>query len=342
MTHFDLNEGISVIIPFFNEGSNTEKAVQFVLMAAKKVSFPVEIIVVNDGSSDGISSDNFPKPVRYLEIQHVGRLNARHFGLLAAKYDAILFLDARVWVHGSILLKIHELTIENPDSRFWNGYVISQSKSAYASIWESLVRVGWKPIESGVTIRFGKNDFDKYPKGTGMFLAPKADWLEAFEETINEKMKYLEISDDTRILRRFTEKSEIWISDEFSADYIPRTNLQSYVKNGFYRGNTFVDSYWESATIFGKLVKFSVPVGITSQLMLGVKAGIQYLVIFDALVFISILVSFYFFSFTKWRNRKRALRETWVLIPLLFSFGLGFLKAYVAGLPVRLLRKSRR
>ncbi len=52
-TEIDLKQGLSVVIPFYNEAENTEKALKSAIAAATEVCFPIEFILANDGSTDG-------------------------------------------------------------------------------------------------------------------------------------------------------------------------------------------------------------------------------------------------------------------------------------------------
>jgi hypothetical protein len=207
----------------------------------------------------------------------------------------------------------------------------------HVSIWETLVKVGWnRGLSSDGVQNYGLKDFDLYPKGSGLFLAAKGDWLNGFDQ-IREyaRTSKVVISDDTRLLRGFAEKSNIWFSKDFAADYMPRTNFKLFLKNGFYRGTTFVDSYWSSQTIIGKLVRWSLP--IASILIVGsfLFGGITGILVTVVLTLILALVSFFIYCLKSWHSLWRAIKESTVLIPLLICFGVAFLRAYVLGFQSR-------
>ena len=341
MPTLDLSQGLSVVIPFYNEGSNTPKSAEFVLAALMRTTFPSEVIVVNDGSSDGISRDSFPKSVRYFEKNHTGRFETRYFGLNSSKYQNVLFIDARVWIGVDSLKNLEELISSYPESRYWNGYIKSaDTHLATVSIWETLVSVGWGAgIHLTDTIHFGQEDFDRFPKGTTLFLATKSDWLAAFQNMGQSDSKLSPVSDDTKILRYLVKSGDIWIDNKFSAEYQPRTTLSKFLKNAFYRGKTFVDSYWESPTIFGKLVKASIPLGIVLQILFYTYGDFLSLIVGDFSLLLTVSLIFFGYSHKKWRNKNRAAKESIILIPLILSFGSGFLLAYLFGLTNRLRRK---
>jgi glycosyltransferase involved in cell wall biosynthesis len=336
MAPVDLKKGLSIVIPFYNEGSNTSKSVEAILEAGAQASFPFEVIAVDDGSTDNFSQNNLPEKTIYIKKNHSGRLETRMKGIDAAKFQNVLFIDARVWLERDSLENLNLLIEENPNSRFWNGHVMLTSKSPINTIWETLVGVGWKRIARNETTRYGLSDFDRYPKGTGFFLANKSDWLEAFAKIQKNDNSNLPISDDTKLLREFAKKDEIWISGKVSAKYSGRSTLRGFLKNSYYRGQTFVDSYWKSPTVFGKLVKSSLPLGIglacASVFLEGVKGGI--LLGFGFVLLSS--ASFFLYSLKSWKSFSRACKESALIIPLLLIFSAGFVKAYVLGFRSRL------
>ena len=341
MPTIDLSEGLSIVIPFFNEGLNTPKSANHALLAAARVSFPCEVIVVNDGSTDGIAANDFPSGVTYQNKEHSGRFATRDYGLRAASYPNILFLDARVWLDINSLENLEQLILANPTSKLWNGFIKTRNtKKALVSIWETLVTVGWQSgINSEETIHYGLKDFDRYPKGTTLFLAKKIDWAKAFESVDLNQSWASPISDDTRVLRYLAREGEIWIDSKFSAEYEPRTKMTKFIKNGFYRGRTFVDSYWESPTIFGVLVKVIVPSFLIVQIVLMQFADFSELMFANLLLLTAVTIGFLTYSWRKWRNPLRAIRESLAFVPLLFSFGFGLLIAYSFGLLNRLRKR---
>jgi glycosyltransferase involved in cell wall biosynthesis len=330
LTEIDLKQGLSVVIPFYNEAENTEKALKSAIAAASGVSFPVEFILANDGSTDGFPKSGLPRDVVFLNLIHSGRIATRLAGASHAKYSNVLFIDARVWIHEKSLINLDQLLQQFPDARFWNGYVASLNRNLpQVSIWETLVRVGWSRIHSqDETIHFGIDDFDSYPKGTSIFLAKKENWINGLERLSEiESNSRVAISDDTALIRGFASISDIWIDRGFSADYSPRTNFRAFLKNARYRGQTFVDSYWSSKNVFGWLVKY-LPSSLLLLPIIYLSVGIQTLLIFTLASVVSVGVAFFTFSFKQWKKVSRAFSETIVLFPLMINFGYGYIKAY--------------
>ncbi len=84
---------ISVIIPSYNRAPLLARAIESVL--AQTLS-PCEIIVVDDGSSDGTAelvSNNFPQ-CRYIQQPNSGVSSARNRGIAASSGEWLAFLDS--------------------------------------------------------------------------------------------------------------------------------------------------------------------------------------------------------------------------------------------------------
>lgn len=97
---------VSVVIPVFNGEAFLREAVQSVL--AQKYS-PVEIIIVDDGSTDGTEAvaKSLPETVRYLHQANQGPSAARNRGIEHAQGNLIAFADADdLWPEGKLELQL--------------------------------------------------------------------------------------------------------------------------------------------------------------------------------------------------------------------------------------------
>lgn len=84
---------VSVIIPAYNRANYLPLALQSILDQSR---VPDEIIVIDDGSSDGTSelAQAYEPRVRYFSQDHRGVAAARNLGLAVAQGDVIAWLDA--------------------------------------------------------------------------------------------------------------------------------------------------------------------------------------------------------------------------------------------------------
>jgi len=88
---------ISVVIPAYNAGHNLDKCLDAVERLAAS---PSEVIVVDDGSSDGSIQRAAARGVRILATaSRQGPAIARNIGAKAAQGDIVFFLDSDVCVH---------------------------------------------------------------------------------------------------------------------------------------------------------------------------------------------------------------------------------------------------
>lgn len=90
---------LSVVIPSYNEMANLQKGtLDKVLTYLSRQKYDYEVIVVDDGSTDGsrefvqkFAGEN--KKIRLIEGKHSGKAGAVTTGVLSAKGDYILFTD---------------------------------------------------------------------------------------------------------------------------------------------------------------------------------------------------------------------------------------------------------
>lgn len=85
---------LSVIIPCYNAGSYLEEAVSSVREQQTGFPLTLEIIVIDDGSSDGCVERLQGSDLTILHQDHQGASAARNYGMKKATGDYLLFLDA--------------------------------------------------------------------------------------------------------------------------------------------------------------------------------------------------------------------------------------------------------
>lgn len=109
MKHF-----ISVIIPVYNGKQYLTEAVESIFQQNYD---PLEIIIVDDGSTDGTADlkNSFGKKVKYIYQENSGPAAARNKGISLANGEYIAFLDSDdLWPSGKLETQINQM-IHNPD-----------------------------------------------------------------------------------------------------------------------------------------------------------------------------------------------------------------------------------
>ena len=123
----------SIVIPTYNRLPILQKCLQ--AMEAQNFTQPYEIVVVDDGSTDGTveflqsHADEFPH-VRLFLQNHEGAAIARNTGIDLAKGDTIVFIDSDLVVTPVFLLahaKALEKASKSGDRAFTYGLVINTS-----------------------------------------------------------------------------------------------------------------------------------------------------------------------------------------------------------------------
>ncbi|XSG86411.1 MAG: glycosyltransferase [Methylohalobius sp. ZOD2] len=116
---------ISVIMPCFNAASYVEESVRCVMGQ----SYPnVELIVVDDGSTDGSVeivqrlAEAFPGRIQRLSQDHAGPYPARNLGLQSARGEWVAFLDADDWWAPDCLEKLHRAMKESGADLAYSGW----------------------------------------------------------------------------------------------------------------------------------------------------------------------------------------------------------------------------
>ena len=96
-------QSVSVVIPADNPGTLLAEAV---VSAATQIPSPLEVLVVDDGSTEPLVVPNHPL-VRVIRQSNAGVSAARNRGIREAHGDLIAFLDADdVWYQGKLAAQV--------------------------------------------------------------------------------------------------------------------------------------------------------------------------------------------------------------------------------------------
>ncbi len=241
---------LSVVIPAYNSAKWLPSTLAALAAAVRAADVPVEVVVVDDGSTDdtrGVLQSlkiGFPGELTVLSQPNSGRFLARWAGLQRARSATVLLLDSRVLIAPDALRQYVDAHREDPGQSAWNGYVVTDPSSPLVGLfWEVPTHVFWGGfLRSPRTLYLTGETFDSAPKGTGMFIGKKEALEAAFLASWPEGDARL-VSDDTKILRHIAEASSIRLEPRIAASYRPRTTVRGFVRHTFDRGTLFVDSY---------------------------------------------------------------------------------------------------
>ena len=136
---------VSVVIPLFNKGSYIVRCLESV---ASQTFTDVEVIVVNDGSTDNGAelAESFPDDrVRLISQANRGPGHARNRGVDAARGELVAFLDADDEWLPSYLSESVRLLVSNPDAAtISSGYFEMPGGASTEEMWRN------RGISSGI------------------------------------------------------------------------------------------------------------------------------------------------------------------------------------------------
>jgi len=252
---------LSVIVPVYNGQGWIGRCLTSVRDALDVSGLTdVEIIVVDDGSTDGTVDEATSASVGALALRVVsqpnsGRFLARRHGLDVATKEYVLFVDVRVFIDRDALRFVAD-RLSRPDEAVWTSHVEANTDESYfAGFWQAIEHVVWRRYwRQPRTTSFGLSEFDYFPKGTTALVAPRQallDAFDAFEPIVDDWSK---VNDDTAVLRWVAERYRINISPQYSSRYHARADLRAFLRHAFHRGTVLIDGYLRPGT------RFAVPI----------------------------------------------------------------------------------
>jgi hypothetical protein len=241
-----VGDSLSIVMPVFNEAAQLPGTIDALATATAASGFEAELVVVDDGSTDGSadvvrSSLDGRFPLRVVTQSNRGRFEARRTGLAEARGEHVLFLDSRVQLSPEALKFVHGRLQTEP---VWNGHVHVDADNALGEFWSLLAELAWRDyFDNPRKTSFGLAEFDRFPKGTTCFLAPRALLEGAFAQFRSHYADSRLANDDTPILRAIAAQQPIHISPEFACVYAPRTSVRGFFRHAVHRGTVFLDGH---------------------------------------------------------------------------------------------------
>ena len=256
---------LSVVIPSYNSIAWLPSTLAALEAALIRTSWTAEVIVIDDGSSDGSGellhalAQRYGYPLIVLTQSNQGRFLARWAGLQAARAENVLFLDSRVLLEEQALAHIERERRAHPFMRVWNGHAITDPQAPLLGhFWEVPVHIVWggylaHPRPTQITV----NNYNRFPKGTGVFFAPRKVLVDACRSSWPSGHASL-ASDDTKVLRSVAAAEPIRLDPGFCAIYRPRTSVWAFIAHSFGRGTFLVDSFGGTSRTWNSLIALAV------------------------------------------------------------------------------------
>lgn len=252
---------VSIIIPSYNAGKYIADAVDSALNQSYS---PIEIILIDDGSTDG-TSELFPefekRGVICLAQANEGASAARNRGLAIAKGEYIQFLDADDVLHpDKIKRQVNQMLEDNADLSFtlWGSFVddvgnaqdfrfnhidfssiVSGRDLLYsfgASNW-SILTVAWL-VKRELILKAGYWNPFRCPNDDGEYFSRILFWSEKVS-VVQDKLAYYRLTSDTSLSDLNTEDKALSSLNSWKLIHALMLttmdrNLLSYPKRGFY------------------------------------------------------------------------------------------------------------
>jgi glycosyltransferase involved in cell wall biosynthesis len=248
-------------MPVHNEAPSVPDTMEALVLAVAESGFDAEVVLVDDGSTDG-TADIAERaltgrlPMRIVRQPNRGRFEARRAGVSEASAETVLLLDGRVRMQPGALAFVRPRLAAG--ERVWTSHVhVEDGGRALGAFWRLLAELAWPDyFDVPRTTSFGVEDFDRFPKGTTCLLAPRSLLLDAFDAFRSGYTDLRHANDDTPVLRWIAEREPIHVSPSYSSSYTPRSDVGPFLGHAYHRGLVFLDGHGRPASRF-----FPVAVG---------------------------------------------------------------------------------
>jgi len=250
---------LSVVIPVYNEASHVAATVEDLVAAIERSGFDADVVLVDDGSTDG-SADAVEAalrerlPLTVVRQPNRGRFHAVREGLRRASGRSVLVLGARVRLRRDALAFVRER--QEAGEQVWTGHVhIHTDGNPYGTFMNVITEIAWREyFDRPRTASFGVSEFDRYPKGSGCFVAPRELLVAAFDEIPGRYADVRHANDDAPMLRRIAASTSIHVSPSFAADYVPRGSFRTFLAHSLHRGSVFLDGHGRRESRFFPMI----------------------------------------------------------------------------------------
>ncbi|WP_336514619.1 glycosyltransferase [Pollutibacter soli] len=134
---------VSIIIPALNEGATIRKVIQRI----RPTAFEYEIIVVDDNSTDNTVSEALKEGARVITSSHKGKGISMHEGMIAARYDIIVYLDADILTYPPDVVSILSDPLINDEADFVKSFFDRQAGRVTQLVAKPLLSIFFPELE---------------------------------------------------------------------------------------------------------------------------------------------------------------------------------------------------
>jgi glycosyltransferase involved in cell wall biosynthesis len=259
---------LSVVVPVYNEAPHLAQTIDGIVGALQQTDFDAELVLVDDGSTDQ-SADAAAAalrgrlPLTQVSQPNRGRFHAVREGLRRATGQYVLVLGARVRLRPDALAFVRERL--RAGELVWTGHVhIHTEGNRYGTFMNVITEIAWRDyFDDPRPLTFGLEDFDRYPKGSGCFIAPREVLLDAFDAIPTRYADARFANDDAPMLRRIAAVQPIHVAPTFASDYVPRATFRTFIKHSIHRGTVFLDGHGRRESRFFPFIVAFYPLSAT-------------------------------------------------------------------------------
>lgn len=224
----------SIIIPLYNKEKHIKTTIDNVLAQSFQ---DFEIVVVNDGSTDGskaVVEKLTDRRIQLFNIHNQGVSHARNYGIQKAKSDLIVFLDADDFWNPEHLNNLKTLYEAFPQCGLYaTAYLLKNHKTTRPSVYKNIPTTpGWQGI---VTDYFESSSINSIA-WTSAVMVPK--WVLHKVGNFNEKIT-LGAGEDTDLWIRIAIKYPVAFSNTATA--IHNLEAENRISNSNTNLRQFID-----------------------------------------------------------------------------------------------------
>lgn len=270
---------ISVIIPTYNEEKDIKDCLQS-LLRQKKIDF--EIIIIDDGSTDKTLSiiNRYQKTnkIRLFTQKHQGPGAARNLGAKCANGEILVFIDSDMTFAENFL---YDLTRPIEDGKTKGTF----TKNEYVSNWNNVWAKCWNYNQG---IREDRRIPKNYPDKAPVFRAI----LKKEFEKVNG-FTLIGYTDDWSLSRKLGYQASV-VDGAKCFHNNPGTLEEVYKQARWIGRNEFIAKNWRKLfNLIRYFAPISLIIGIIKAILYQEPNFIQFKMVYDQAIFISIIESFF-------------------------------------------------